>query len=686
MIRRYSFGHPFQTDAVVKDLPPIHGPVPYFTVENDDCTLACPLSSDTIVYGLGETVRGINKRGWHYCSNCSDEPQHTEGKQSLYASDNFLLLAGKGQMFGVFLDYPGKVDYDIGYTNMNHMAVTVGNADYDLYIIEGKSAEEIVHQFRGLIGRSYIAPKWAFGYGQSRWSYYSEDEVREVVQKHRENHVPLDMVYLDIDYMDHYKDFTLNDKTFPDFAEFVQEMRRQNIHLVPIIDAGVKQERGYDVCDEGLENGYFCKKEDGTPFVGAVWPGKAYFPDFLNPEVRAWFGGKYRFLLDKGIDGFWNDMNEPALFYSEDGLKAAFAEMKKLEGKNLDMDKVNYFRELVTGLSNNPKDYESFYHNCGGKRVRHDKIHNLYGYNMTRSAGEAFEKYCPNKRVLMFSRSSMVGMHRYGGVWTGDNCSWWSHLLLEIQMMPSLNMCGFLYSGADIGGFGDNATADLLLRWTAFGVFTPLMRNHSALGTRCQEVYRFPEVLPVFRNLIGIRYALLPYLYSEYMKATLQDTMYFKPLAFVYPQDEDAARVQDQLMLGDELMVTPVYTQNAVGRTVYLPEPMKLVRMHSAQEIQTEQMEKGYHYIPIALDEIVFFLRSDRMIPLAKGGESVPEVDFGDLTLLVNVQHCAAYQYYSDDGCSKDYDNAKNRTCITMKADGTVSAEGQLPVKLDVKR
>ena len=153
MIRRYSFGHPFQTDAVVKELPLTHEPVPYFTVENDGCTLACPLSSDTIVYGLGETVRGINKCGWHYCSNCSDQPQHTEGKQSLYASDNFLLLVGKGQMFGVFLDYPGTVNYDIGYTNMNHMAVTVASADYDLYIIDGKSAEDIVHQFRGLIGR-----------------------------------------------------------------------------------------------------------------------------------------------------------------------------------------------------------------------------------------------------------------------------------------------------------------------------------------------------------------------------------------------------------------------------------------------------------------------------------------------------------------------------------------------------
>ena len=153
---------------------------------------------------------------------------------------------------------------------------------------------------------------------------------------------------------------------------------------------------------------------------------------------------------------------------------------------------------------------DSFYHNVNGEQIRHDKVHNLFGYNMTRSAGEAFERISPDKRILMFSRSSYIGMHRYGGIWTGDNCSWWSHILLNLKMMPSLNMCGFLYTGADLGGFGANTTRDLLLRWLALGVFTPLMRNHAALGTREQEPYQF-EHIEDFRNVIGVRYRLVPY-------------------------------------------------------------------------------------------------------------------------------------------------------------------------------
>lgn len=683
MIKLYRFGRPFATEAVVEALAPQPAEtLPYFSVQNDGCGFSCELGKETAVYGLGEAIRGMNKRGWIYKSNCADDPSHTEGKHSLYGAHNFLLIA-REKPFGVFFDYPGELTFDIGYTEMNTLQVSTEEANLDVYIIDGDGLEDIVRQFRRLIGRSYIAPKWAFGYGQSRWSYYSEDEVREVVRQHRENHIPLDMVYLDIDYMERYKDFTVNKKTFPQFQEFVQEMRQQNIHLVPIIDAGVKIEKDYSVYEEGVQNGYFCKKADGSPFVGAVWPGKSHFPDFLNQKVREWFGEKYAFLLRQGIDGFWNDMNEPAVFYSEDGLKNTFSELKKLEGQNLDMDKVNHFRGLVNDLSNNPEDYKSFYHNCDGKMVRHDKVHNLYGYNMTRAAGEAFEKLEPDKRILMFSRSSYIGMHRFGGIWTGDNCSWWRHLLLEIQMMPSLNMCGFLYAGADIGGFGDDTTADLLLRWTAFGIFTPLMRNHSALGTRKQEAYRFPEAMPALKKLIGIRYALLPYLYSEYMKAALRGNLYFRPLAFVYPQDKQAAEVEDQLMLGDELMLVPVYTQNASGRTVYLPEDMKLVQMRSVSDFTVETMEKGYHYVPAALDEVVFFIRSDRLIPLSYGGECVSQVDFNHLRLLGNVQTAATYQYYNDDGSSKDYENPAHFAEITMSAGSRVSAKGDMCLQLE---
>lgn len=225
--------------------------------------------------------------------------------------------------------------------------------------------------------------------------------------------------------------------------------------------------------------------------------------------------------------------------------------------------------------------------------------------------------------------------------------------------MPSLNMCGFVYTGADIGGFGAHATEDLVLRWLAFGVFTPLMRNHAALGTRRQEAYQF-ENKKAMADIIGIRYALLPYIYSEYMKSVLNDEMMFKPIAFDYKDDTFARRVEDQLLCGESIMITPVYEQNAKGRYVYLPEEMMLVRMRSPEEYETEVMEKGHHYVDIALDEIVFFVRKNKCLPLTKRAERINEVDFDNLTMLGFADGKAEYQYYMDDGYSRDYENPAN--------------------------
>jgi len=293
--------------------------------------------------------------------------------------------------------------------------------------------------------------------------------------------------------------------------------------------------------------------------------------------------------------------------------------------------------------------------------VRHDKVHNLFGYNMTRAADEGFERIAPDKRFLLFSRSSYIGMHRCGGIWTGDNKSWWSHILLNLQMMPALNMCGFLYTGADLGGFGDHTTRDLLLRWLAFGVFTPLMRNHSAIDTREQECYQF-EGVEDFRHIVGVRYRLLPYLYSEYMKAALSDDLYFKPLAFEYPRDTFAPRVEDQLMLGGEIMITPVYTQNAKGRYVYLPEEMRFVKFMPDGSIHQETLSPGHHYVEIALNEVPLFIRSGKCIPVAKAAECVAELQTDALELLGYPG--AEYLLYDDDGTYKDYDDPANRRLL----------------------
>ena len=677
MIYKKQYGHPFDTESVVGTFLPAMETIPHLTKEPDGFSYA--MDSQDILYGLGENIRGINKRGWVYESKCSDDPNHTESKSSLYGAYNFMIVSGK-DTFGFFIDYPGKVTFDCGYTDLDTLRVTVAEENYDLYIIEGESLTDIVHQFRHLVGRSYIPPKWAFGNTQSRWSYMNEDEVREVVANYRSSNMPLDAVVLDIDYMERYKDFTVDEERFPHFADFTAEMKARGIRLVPIIDAGVKIEDGYDVYEEGLKNGYFCTNQDGTPFVAGVWPGRVHFPDMLNPDARVWFGEKYKFLLDQGIEGFWNDMNEPAIFYSEETLKKTFAKIEEYSRQNLDISSFFAFTGMVAGLSNNENDYKLFYHNTRQGRMRHDKVHNVFGYNMTRAAGEAFERLEPDKRILMYSRSACIGMHRYGGIWTGDNQSWWSHILLALHMMPSLNMCGFLYEGPDIGGFGSNTTEDLVLRWYGLGIFSPLLRNHSAYGTRRQEPYRFKNKA-AFAGILQLRYLLLPYIYSEYMKAALHDGMYCMPLAFAYPDDDFARRVEDEVMIGESLLVAPVYEQNARGRYVYLPEEMLQVRVKCSEgnRIETGVLPAGHHYIPVELEEVVFFVRKGHILPIAKGGKSirnVADLDFADLRLLAYAPHGASYEYYTDDGETKDYNKPEHFVHITLDAEGNAKCDG----------
>ena len=584
------------------------------------------MSDGDVVYGLGENVRGINKRGWVYESKCSDDPNHTESKRSLYGAHNFIIIADSDNPAaskGLFIDYPGRVIFDIGYLDKNELVITVCSGNFTAYVVspamDGADGSDnhlysIVRQFRHIIGKSYVPPRWAFGYQQCRWSYMSADEVCGVVDSYRKRNIPIDAVYLDIDYMERYKDFTVNKETFPDFADFVKKMREKHIHLVPIIDAGVKIEDGYDTYEEGRKNGYFCKEADGEDFVAGVWPGRVHFPDVLNEDARRWFGHGYKVLLDAGIDGFWNDMNEPAIFYSEKHLKEVFDKIDDYKGKNLDIQSFFEFKGMVEGVANNLGDYERFYHRAtqpdGEAVVRHDHVHNLYGFNMTRAASESFKELAPDKDILMFSRASYIGMHRYGGIWTGDNHAWWSHILLSLKMLPSLNMCGF----------NDNTTEELLMRWMGLAVFVPLMRNHAAAGTRYQELYRFTDT-DVFKNIVTMRYALIPYLWEAYRKAVEQDTLMYRPLGFEHPEDKVAVATEDQIYVGEDIMICPVYTQNAVGRYVYLPEPMTMVRMKSADEYELEKYEAGHYFVEIPAQEIVFFIRDGHRIPLYKSAE-----------------------------------------------------------------
>ena len=675
MIRKYTFGTPLPTDAVVRSVPAEQGSLPYFTLskgEDGSLTFSLILSPEEVLFGLGQGVRGIDKRGHRYESWNSDVFNHTEERPSLYGSHNFLVFFSPERLFGVYLDDPGKITWDLGYTARDQAVITVESGSLDLYLIEEDSLPAIARVFRGLTGRSYIPPRWAFGYIQSRWGYASEEEVRTVADEHRKRHIPLDAVCLDIDYMVDFKNFTWNPKAFPDLKKFQAEMKEDHLRLVPIIDAGIKVEEGYAPYDTGKAGDCFCKKEDGSDFVAAVWPGRCCFPDFLREDVRRWFGDLYLPLLEAGVEGFWNDMNEPALFYSDEGLADAFATADKIRAGGVDYESTWWLKDVFNGMANSMDDYRRFYHLVDGKSVRHDRVHNLYGAGMTRATAEGFRRFAPDQRLLLFSRSSFIGAHRNGGIWQGDNFSWWSHLKMALQMLPNLNLCGFLFTGCDLGGFGCNVTEDLMERFLQLGVFTPLMRNHSALHTREQEIYRF-SIWETMRDTVSVRYALLPYLYSEFMKAALRNEMLFRPLAFDYPADRRAVHTQDQLMLGGDCMIAPVYEQNAAGRYVYLPEDMLLIRFRSAKDYDLVPLEKGDHWIDLALGEFPLFVKKNRAVPLCAGGESSELLDDTAFTLLGQIEKEGVLELYRDDGRTVNPDLESGLTRITLVPDNSLT-------------
>ena len=641
MITCQIFGEPVETKAVVDDLDKIS----FETVVEEALPatrhFCYGLLDGDIVYGLGETMGKINKRGKSYISYNTDDPHHRQNMPSMYGSHNFFVIDGK-EPLGVFVDTPARVTFDVDVNHSGVVSVTVESPNLKLYTIKGSGAYDITKQFLNIIGQSFVPPLWAFGYGQSRWGYKNYKDIDKVVEKYRQSKIPLDYVCMDIDYMDRYIDFTVHKNRFPNIKEYVENKRKQGIHLVPIIDAGVKVEPGNETYDVGVQNGYFATNEEGKPFSAAVWPGMTHFPDFFQSSVREWFGKEYHKLTDLGFEGFWNDMNEPAIFYSEYSQKQS-----KLD-QILDFLMPSRAEKKTGAKSNAYHDYHHFYHEVDGKRMNHHDVHNLFGGLMIRSSGEGLNRLLKT-RYLLFSRSSYIGAHRYGGIWTGDNHSSFEMLHQNLVHMAGLNMCGFLYSGADTGGFGGNCSRELMLRWLAFSAFTPLMRNHSALGTKNQECYRY-EKPEDFKKVISLRYRLLPYLYSEFMKAVIHKDMYMKPLGFVYPEDETARNCDDQLLVGDGIMIAPVMTEGAKSRQVYLPEEMIMVRF-DGENFSEKKYSKGTIEIKVPLNEVVFFIRKDKSICVTRHlVQSTKDLDLWDVK---QIGYDAEYDQYVDDGISK---------------------------------
>ena len=497
-------------------------------------------STERRYFGLGERTGFLDKKGRRWLNWTADAFEQQPKDDPLYQAHPFVIAFDGGRSRGIYLDESWKSVFDLAYREPERSQIAVEGPTLDLWLLPGPEPAALLERFTALVGRPGLPPLWALGYHQCRWSYPDEDSVREVVAGFERHQIPLSALWFDIDYMDGYKVFTFSPYRFPDPPRLLRELAEKGLRVVTIVDPGVKKEVGYPVYESGHKLDAFVKNRREEELVGEVWPQPAVWPDFSRSEVRRWWGEQHRVLLEAGVAGIWNDMNEPAAF--------------AVEG------------DEVFGIGKTlPPDARH------GRRL-HAEVHNLYGLLMSRATHEGLLQLREGRRPFVLSRSGFSGIQRYAWVWTGDNGSYWEHMAMSIPMLLNLGLSGVAFCGADIGGFRADADGELLARWTWLGAFYPFMRNHSAKTSRRQEPWAFGEPwLGSIRQAILFRYRLLPYLYTLAQEAARTGQPLMRPLFYHFPTDTTAAAVYDQFLLGPDLLVAPLLQPGAEKRLVYLP-------------------------------------------------------------------------------------------------------------------
>ncbi|MDI9366982.1 MAG: glycoside hydrolase family 31 protein [Thermotogota bacterium] len=615
--------------------------------KTDGFSITIELHNDQAVLGLGQTIGPLNKRGGVYEMYNTDEPDHSPSKRKLYSTLPIFYISSPERQIGFFLDHPGYSRFDVGFEIRDRLKIDVEGSGFDLFMFFEKP-EEILRDIFKLTGNPMFLPIWSLGYHQSRWSYADEKTVLDIAKEFRDRKIPCDAIYLDIDYMDEFMVFTWNSDRFPEPSSMIDELSSMGMKVVAIVDPGVKAVDGYDVFEDGIKNDSFCKREDGRLFRAAVWPGESSFPDFLNAATRSWWGEYYDRLLKNGIAGFWNDMNEPAIFYTPESLKELRLMSSELEDRGIET-------EFLFGRIMSKKKYHDYGNDFtqrddGGIVHLHSEVRNIYGFNMARAAYEGIRRYDPGRRPFNITRSSYPGIQRYAILWTGDNDSQWEHLLSEIRLVQSISLAGVSFTGCDVGGFGGDCSGELLVRWTQFGAFLPFFRNHSAIGTRRQEPWAFDEeVERLVKKAIDLRYSLLPYLYSIHKQSVDGETTMIRPLSIVWPQDRETYYADDQFMLGPAIMVAPVYQRNSEGRHVYLPEG-EWLDLNSKSVI-----EGGHIWVNAPLNTVPHFQRRDTLLVTTASTQYTESGSWGDLHITGFVEERAEFDLYEDDGFTYAY-------------------------------
>jgi alpha-glucosidase len=584
---------------------------------------------DTHFFGLGDKTGPLDRRGGAYTLWNSDQFGFTPSTDPLYKSIPFVLgLDGTGHAFGLFMDNSWRSFFDFGKSERAAFSFGAEGGPVDYYVMAGPGPKDVVQEYAWLTGKPPLAPRWALGFQQSRWSYMSQTEAQGIADRLRADRIPADVLWLDIDYQDRNRPFTINAKAFPDLPGLVRRLKAQDMHLVVITDLHIAHapNQNYKPYDSGTAADVFMKNPDGTPFVGPVWPGPAVFPDFTQARARAWWGAQYRDFVGMGVAGFWNDMNEPAVF---DPLT-----------KTMPLDVVNVINE--PGFA--------------PRKTTQAEVHNLTGMLNSRATYEGVLKLAPDRRPFVMTRASFASGQRYAATWTGDNSSSWAHLNLSVSQLISLGLSGFAYAGDDIGGFaGDPPSPELLTRWIEIGAFNPIFRDHYQKGKAAQEVWVHGTAQEdIRRRYIEERYRLMPYIYGLADENSRTGLPLMRPVFLEYPavvaRGDRLGGTESQFMLGDDVLIAPPTTWES-------PAPYKIALPGSG----------WYDYwtgLPLAgaettemptLDHLPVFVRPGAILPRQPLVQSTAETPTGRLQLAVYPGSDCRGALYLDDGESFAY-------------------------------
>ena len=600
------------------------------------------MPADENYYALGDKAGPMNRRNRAFTNWNTDEFGWQEFSDPLYKTIPFFIGLRKGVAYGVFFDNAYRSSFDFGKDGREYFSFGAEGGELNYYFLAGPDPKKVVEEYTSLTGRPPLPPLWSLGYQQSRYSYYPESRVREIVRTFREKKIPADVIYLDIDYQQGYAPFTINREYFPTFEKMISDFRAQGFHTIVITDLHIKKDanHGYAPYDSGIKNDVFVKNPDGSLFVGKVWPEDSVFPDFTLTRVRRWWGGLYKDFVAMGVAGFWNDMNEPSVFFRAD--------------KTMPLETVHRLDD--------------------GATIDHRAAHNIYGMENARATYEGLLALEAGERPFVLTRAAYSGAQRYAATWTGDNSSAWNHLKMSTPMLMSMGISGMPLVGDDIGGFAGSPPADLLTRWFEVGALNPIYRDHTAKGTADQEPWvHGPEHEAIRKKYIELRYRLMPYLYTAIEETARTGIPLMRPLFLEYPQATEFYGDDRDFLFGRDLFVAPVTTEMVDAENIILPPGDWYDLWSGAKHEHSE-----YIQLRPRLDEMPLYVRAGAILPVQPVVQNTGETPDGPLELQVYPGEDCVGSLYEDDGHTFAYQKGEilriHYSCTTSPSSVTITS------------